>query len=125
MVLNTGGAMMRGLLAALLVATSMVALSGTALADPGGPNLQLRGTMVCDNGVSVEVNPGTATNRGSPVWLVDSTSVFIAAYAAVTDNETFTFVFWDRMDGVKDLTTCTRHVDDVTFIAKGYFAPRH
>jgi len=81
--------------------------------------------MVCDNGVSVVVNPGTATNRGSPAWVVDSTTVFIAAYVAVTDNETFTFVFWDRMNGVSGLTTCTRNVGDVTFISMGYFTPRH
>ena len=116
--------MKKGLLPALLVVTSVFALCGTALADPGGPNLQLPGTMVCDNGVTVVVNPGTATNRGSPAWVVDSTSVFIAAYAAVTDDATFTFVFWDRMNGVRDLTTCTRDVGDVSFIATGYFTPR-
>jgi hypothetical protein len=121
--------MKRGLAVALLAATSVFFLSGTALADPGGPNLQLQGTLVCDNGVSVEVNPGTATNRGSPVWVVDSTTVFIAAYAAVTDGETFTFVFWDRMKGLENrvgnLITCTRDVGDVSFIARGFFTPRH
>jgi hypothetical protein len=52
--------------------------------------------------------------------------VFIAAYAAVTDGS-FTFVFWDSMKGPKDkdLTTCIRDVGVVSFVAKGFFTPRH
>ena len=114
----------RILAASLSVAAGLFILTGSALADPGGPNLQTPGTMVCDNGVTVTVNPGTATNQGRPAWVVDDTTVFIAAYFAVTDGD-FTFVFFDHTNGLKNPTTCTRDVGGgVTFVATGFFTPR-
>jgi hypothetical protein len=117
--------MKRGLLAALLcVATSVFVLAGPALADPGGPNLQGQLTLVCDNGVSMVINPGTATNQGRVAWAVDSTSVFVASYFAVVDGD-FIHVFFDHAFGRKNLTACTEDLGGgAMFVATGFFTPR-
>jgi hypothetical protein len=118
--------MKRGLLAALVtVVLSGSVLCGTALADPGGPNLQPGElTFVCDNGDSVTLNPGTATNQGRVGWVKDSTAVFVLAYYAVTDGD-FIHVFFDIRHGVGDLLTCSADIGGgAMFVARGFLTPR-
>jgi hypothetical protein len=117
---------MKSLSAALLiVAMSTFIPVGTALADPGGPNLQEPHTYTCDGGLTLEINPGTATNFGRVGWAIDSSSVFRLTYFAVTDFTTFTFVFFDQAQGVTNLITCTSPVGPGdTFVAKGFITPR-
>ena len=113
--------------ALLIVALRMFIPAGTALADPGGPNLQDPHTYTCDNGLTLEINPGTATNFGRVGWVIDSTSVFRTTYFAVTDFTTFTFVFFDQAPGLenKDLITCTSPaLPGDFFVAKGFITPR-
>jgi hypothetical protein len=112
----------------LLTALALVALS-TGLpagvqADPGGPNLQQPVLLTCTGGLQVEGNPGTLTNRGRVVWAVDSTSVFVDAYFAITDG-TNTVVIYDSKKGLQNLVSCTADLGGgLTAIARGFFTPR-
>jgi hypothetical protein len=116
--------MNKRLLAALLVvATTTLVASGTATADPSGPNVRDFTTYDCDSGDSVLINTGPATNAGRVAWAVNSTSIFVVKYFAVTDGVD-TFVFFENGNGVEDLITCTtpgRPGD--TLVAKGFFTP--
>jgi hypothetical protein len=110
------------LVAALFVVALVCAAPATA--DPGGPNLQTQLTLVCDNGMSVPINPGTATNHGRVAWAVDSKTVFIAAYYAVVDGD-FIHVFFDTKPGVTNLTSCTEDLGGgAMFVSRGFFTPR-
>ena len=81
-------------------------------------------TYTCDNGISLLVNTGTATNAAHAAWDVNSTTVFVVSYFAVTDGVD-TFVFFADAKGLTGLVTCTtpgRPGD--TLVAKGFFTPR-
>jgi hypothetical protein len=114
----------RRLLAALLVPATAFLVSGTALADPNGPNVRGVATYTCDNGDTVDMGSGPRFNQGRVAWVADGTAVFVVKYAAVTDGID-TFVFFDSTQDQTDLTTCTtpgRPGD--TFVTKGYFTPK-
>jgi hypothetical protein len=99
-------------------------IGGTALADPNGPNVRGVFTYTCDNGRTVDMEAGPQLNQGRVSWDVNTTTVFVVKYVAVTDGVD-TFVFLDSTHGRTDLTTCTtpgRPGD--TFIIKGWFSPR-
>jgi hypothetical protein len=116
--------MIKGLLAALVIAATVGLASGTALADPNGPNVRGVATYTCDNGSTVDMESGPQFNNGRVAWVANSTMVFVIKYVAVTDGID-TFVFFDSTKGRTDLTTCTtpgRPGD--TFVTKGYFTPR-
>ena len=116
---------MKALLAALVVvATGTLVVSGTALADPNGPNVRGVATYSCSNGATVDMESGPRFNQGRVAWVVDGTAVFVVKYVAVTDGID-TFVFFDSTHGRTDLTTCTtpRRPGD-TFVTKGFFTPR-
>lgn len=116
--------MTRLLAASLLAAMCGFGLSGVALADPGGPNLQQPVSLTCTDGTHVTVNPGTLTNRGRVAWVVNSTSVFVTASLAFT-NGTDTVVLFDSKQGLKNLITCTGDAGGgFTVIATGFFTPR-
>jgi hypothetical protein len=113
----------------LLLTVSVMATFGVCLptglqADPGGPNLQEPVLLTCTGGLQVEGNPGTLTNRGRVVWAVDSTSVFVDAYFAITDG-TNTVVIYDSKKGLRNLITCTADLGGgFSAIATGFFTPR-
>lgn len=112
------------LTASLLAALSGFGLPAALLADPGGPNLQQPTSLTCTGGLSVDVNPGTLTNRGRVAWAINSNSVFVTAYLAFT-NGTITQVLFDSKAGLKNLITCTGDVGGgFTVIATGFFTPR-
>ncbi len=117
---------MRKLLATALVAFGVCAFVAPAavLADPGGPNLQAPVTLTCTGGLTVTVNPGTATNRGRVAWDVNSNAVFVTAYLAFSDG-TDTFVLFDSKQGLTNLITCTGDAGGgFTVTAIGFFTPR-
>jgi hypothetical protein len=117
--------MTRRLLAVLTIVATAGLASGTALADPNGPNVRGPATYTCDNGSTLEMESGPQFNQGRVAWVVDATTVFVVKYIAVTDGID-TFVFFDSTQGRTDLTTCTtpgRPGD--TFVTKGYFTPRN
>jgi hypothetical protein len=112
------------LLTALVVATLGAGLPAALHADPGGPNLQQPVLLICTGGLQVEGNPGTLTNRGRVVWAIDSTSVFVDAYFAITDG-TNTVVIYDSKQGLQNLVSCTADLGGgFTAIARGFFTPR-
>jgi hypothetical protein len=112
------------LTASLLAALSAFGLPTGLLADPGGPNLQQPISLTCTGGLSVDVNPGTVTNRGRVAWATNSNSVFVTAYLAFTDG-TITQVLFDSKPGLKNLITCTGAAGGgFTVIATGFFTPR-
>jgi hypothetical protein len=107
----------------LIVGSCAFVLSSAASADPSGPNVRGVATFACDDGRTVDMNVGPEANRGLVAWVVDSSSVFVVAYTAVTDGVD-TFVFLDHTQGLDGLTTCTtpgRPGD--TFVTKGFFTP--
>jgi len=112
--------------AALIAALGSFALSSSASADPGGPNLQPQATFACDDGSSVLLNPGTATNRGRLAWVVNSTSVYVTSYFAVYQGPDPVFVFYDSKPGLKSpQLRCTADAGDgFTFVAIGFFTSR-
>jgi len=113
----------RLLLTASVLATLSIGLPAGLQADPGGPNLQQPVLLTCTGGFQVEGNPGTLTNRGRVVWAIDSTSVFVDAYFAITDG-TNTLVIYDSKQGLTDLITCTADLGGgVTAIARGFLTP--
>jgi hypothetical protein len=117
-------AVKRLLLTASVLATLSFGLPAALRADPGGPNLQGPVLLACTGGLQVEGNPGTLTNRGRVVWAIDSTSVFVDAYFAITDG-TNTFVIYDSKQGLKNLISCTADLGGgFTAIATGFFTPR-
>ena len=115
--------MKRRLAGAVLFVTALFALSSTAAADPNGPNVRGVFDWNCD-GQAVRMETGPFRNNGRVAWVVDSTTVFVVKYTAVTDG-TDTFVFFDSTHGdTAGLVTCTtpgRPGD--TFITKGFFTP--
>jgi hypothetical protein len=114
----------RLLLTASVLVTLCVGLPATVRADPGGPNLQEPVLLTCTGGLQVLGNPGTLTNRGRVVWAIDSTSVFVDAYFAITDG-TDTVVLYDSKHGLKNLVSCTADLGGgFTAIATGFFTPR-
>ena len=118
--------MKKALLAVLLlVATSAFVVSGSALADPGGPNLQQQATLTCDDGSSVLVNPGTLTNRGRLAWVANSTSTYVTSYFAVYEGPDPVFVFYDSKPGLtRPQVRCTADAGGgFTFVAIGFFTP--
>ncbi len=117
--------MKRLLLTASLLAALGLGAPAALMADPGGPNLQQPISLTCTGGLHVDVNPGTLTNRGRVAWGIDSTSVFVTAYFAITDGGDFTFVFYDSKKGLTNLITCTGDVGGgLSVIATGFFTPR-
>jgi hypothetical protein len=117
-------AVKRLLLIASWVAALSAALPAALQADPGGPNLQQPVLLTCTGGLQVPGNPGTFTNRGRVVWAIDSTSVFVDAYFAITDG-TDTFVIYDSKQGLKNLIACTADLGGgFSAIAEGFFTPR-
>ena len=116
--------MKRLLLTASVLVTLCVGLPATVRSDPGGPNLQAPVLLNCTGGLQVPGNPGTLTNRGRVVWAIDSTSVFVDAYFAITDG-TNTFVLYDSKQGLTNLASCTADLGGgFTAIATGFFTPR-
>lgn len=116
--------MKRLLLTASVLATLCVGLPATLRADPGGPNLQGPVVLACTGGLQVPANPGTLTNRGRVLWAIDSTSVFVDAYFAITDG-TNTFVIYDSKHGLQNLVSCTADLGGgFTAVATGFFTPR-
>ncbi len=116
--------MKRLLLTASLLAAFSFGLPAALLADPGGPNLQQPISLTCTGGLSVDVNPGTLTNRGRVAWAINSNSVFVTAYLAFTDG-TITEVLFDSKPGLENLITCTGDAGGgFTVIATGFFTPR-
>jgi hypothetical protein len=114
----------RLLLTASVLAALCVGLPATLRADPGGPNLQGPVVLMCTGGLQVPATPGTLTNRGRVLWAIDSTSVFVDAYFAITDG-TDTFVIYDSKLGLKNLVSCTADLGGgFTAIAAGFFTPR-
>lgn len=112
------------LTASLLAALSGACLPAVLLADPGGPNLQQPISLTCTGGLHVDVNPGTATNRGRVAWAINSNSVFVTAYLAFTDG-TDTIVLFDSKPGLKNLITCMGDAGGgFTVVATGFFTPR-
>ena len=116
--------MTRGMLRSLLViAVCGLAVAGTALADPNGPNVRGVDTWTCDNGQTVQMESGPFGNNGRVAWVVDASTVWVVKYTAVTDGVD-TFVFFDKTKGETGLVTCTtpgRPGD--TFVTKGFFTP--
>ena len=114
--------MKRGLAGVLIVAA--LALSGTAAADPNGPNVRGISEWNCDGHI-VRMESGPFRNNGRVAWVADGTSIFVVQSLAVTDG-TDTFVFFDSTHGdTSGLVTCTtpgRPGD--TFVAKGFFTPK-
>jgi hypothetical protein len=114
----------RFLLTASVLATLGMGLPAALQADPGGPNLQQPVLLTCTGGLQVEGNPGTLTNRGRVVWTIDSTSIFVDAYFAISDG-TNTLVIYDSKQGLKNLISCTADLGGgVTAIARGFLTPR-
>jgi hypothetical protein len=117
-------AVTRLLLTASVLATLCVGLPATLRADPGGPNLQEPVVLDCTGGLHVAATPGTLTNRGRVLWAIDSTSVFVDAYFAITDG-TDTFVIYDSKQGLRNLVSCTADLGGgLTALATGFFTPR-
>ena len=112
---------MRTGLAMVVMGLCVLAVSGTASADPNGPNVRGVFDWNCD-GQIVRMEAGPAGNNGRVAWVVNSTSALVVKYTAVTDGVD-TFVFFDSTHGdTTGLVTCTtpgRPGD--TFIAKGFF----
>ena len=117
--------MKRLLFTALMLATmGGFGLAATALADPGGPNLQQPISLTCTGGIHVDVNPGTLTNQGRVAWAIDSHSVLVTAYLAFS-NGTDTFVLFDSKRGLTNLITCTGNAGGgFTVTAVGFLTPR-
>ena len=118
------GMMLRrfALLGSLVVA---LAYCAAANADPShnlGPTI----TYSCDNGTTVVVSTGTLTNHSHQAFAIDSTSIFVANYVAVTDSSG-TAVLWDTAPGLtpQGLVTCTGDLGGgATVTARGFFTPR-
>ena len=116
--------MKRLLLTASLLAALCAGLPATLRADPSGPNLQDPVVLDCTGGLQVLASPGTLTNRGRVLWAIDSTSMFVDAYFAITDG-TDTVVIYDSKHGLKNQISCTADLGGgFTAIATGFFTPR-
>jgi hypothetical protein len=114
----------RLLLTVSLMAFLSFGLPSALRADPGGPNLQQPVLLTCSDGLRVNVNPGTLTNRGRVAWAIDSTSVLVTAYLAFDDG-TGPVVFFDSKRGLTNLVTCTGDAGGgFTITVKGFFTPR-
>jgi hypothetical protein len=105
---------------------ALLAFPTSAVADPGGPNLQQSITLTCSDGTHPTVNPGTATNRGRVAWVTTNNGINVTAYLAFTDG-TNTFVLFDSKKGLQahqTLVTCTGDAGGgFSVIATGFFTP--
>lgn len=102
----------------------MLALSTAASADPSH-NVNSPLTFTCDSGQSVVVNPGTVTNQSHQAFVIDSTSILVINYLALSDG-TDTLVLFETAPGLnpQGLETCTTELGGgVTLIVRGFFTP--
>jgi hypothetical protein len=116
------GWVLSSLALAVAIALALV-LASAATADPGGPNVQQDVLVSCDDGTTFVGNGGTVTNRSHQAFVVDSTSIFVLSYVALTvDGQTF--VIFDDAPGRTDLVTCTWTYGPYLGEGRGFFTPR-
>jgi hypothetical protein len=119
------------LLVALGLAVAVLFGPVGASADPSH-DIQSPATLICSNGQTVVVNPGTVTNRSHQAFVISSdgsistTSIYVTKYLAFTDP-TGTFVIFDTAPGLtaQGLVECTADLGGgASLTAIGFFTPR-
>jgi len=113
------------MLVVLAVAAATTIFTTVAVADPSH-NIPDPTTLTCDNNTTIVVNTGTVTNQSHQAFVVDSTSIFVAKYFALTDVDG-TFVLFDTARGLTGLITCSGDFaggGNFTITVRGFLTPR-